>query len=217
MSSVRPAAAHQSREGASASRGRVPPGRENSDMPLVDPLRSFDGIGPQRSPSPGLTGPLAGDLRHQGPLRCAGISHGRGQSRLGATHGIAGRRHRPSGSCSGGRTTRGQVLHQRARLQPRRHQHPLRHPGQSTLPGPSARGSSSGSVSAVAAGLVDFASGHRHQRARSVFRSYCEVCGFCPSHGAVPLGNDARLLAPSRSSWPPEGDPPGARFLHSPR
>ncbi len=51
------------------------------------------------------------------------------------------------------------------------------------LPG----GSSSGSVSAVAAGLVDFALGTDTSGSIRVPSSYCGVYGFRPSHGAVPL------------------------------
>ena len=51
------------------------------------------------------------------------------------------------------------------------------------LPG----GSSSGSVSAVAAGLVDFAIGTDTSGSIRVPSSYCGVYGFRPSHGAVPL------------------------------
>ena len=52
------------------------------------------------------------------------------------------------------------------------------------LPG----GSSSGSVSAVAAGLVDFAMGTDTSGSIRVPASYCGVYGFRSSHGAVPLG-----------------------------
>ena len=50
-------------------------------MAFVDPLRSFDGIVRKLS----LAGPpRRHDLRRQGPLRRPRVSHGRGQSRLGA-------------------------------------------------------------------------------------------------------------------------------------
>src|SRR5262245_9552928 len=51
------------------------------------------------------------------------------------------------------------------------------------LPG----GSSSGSVSAVAAGLCDFALGSDTSGSIRVPASYCGVYGFRPSHGAVPI------------------------------
>jgi amidase len=60
------------------------------------------------------------------------------------------------------------------------------------LPG----GSSSGSVSAVAAGLVDFAMGTDTSGSIRVPASYCGVYGFRPSHGAVPL-RGVVPLAPS--------------------
>jgi amidase len=52
-----------------------------------------------------------------------------------------------------------QIVQRRARLQPGRHQYPLRHARESRFPDRLPGGSSSGSVSAVAAGLVDFALG----------------------------------------------------------
>src|SRR5262245_40397488 len=51
------------------------------------------------------------------------------------------------------------------------------------LPG----GSSSGSASAVAAGLCDFALGSDTSGSIRVPASYCGVYGFRPSHGAVPI------------------------------
>jgi amidase len=60
------------------------------------------------------------------------------------------------------------------------------------LPG----GSSSGSVSAVAAGLVDFALGTDTSGSIRVPASYCGVFGFRPSHGVVPMAGVVPL-APS--------------------
>ena len=60
------------------------------------------------------------------------------------------------------------------------------------LPG----GSSSGSVSAVAAGLVDFALGTDTSGSIRVPASYCGVFGFRPTHGAAPI-DDVVPLAPS--------------------
>jgi len=60
------------------------------------------------------------------------------------------------------------------------------------LPG----GSSSGSASAVAAGLVDFALGTDTSGSIRVPASYCAVFGFRPSHGAVPVAGVVPL-APS--------------------
>jgi amidase len=60
------------------------------------------------------------------------------------------------------------------------------------LPG----GSSSGSVSAVAARLVDFALGTDTSGSIRVPASYCGVYGFRPSHGAVPMAGVVPL-APS--------------------
>jgi amidase len=60
------------------------------------------------------------------------------------------------------------------------------------LPG----GSSSGSVSAVAAGLVDFALGTDTSGSIRIPASYCGVYGFRPSHGAVPMAGVVPL-APS--------------------
>ena len=60
------------------------------------------------------------------------------------------------------------------------------------LPG----GSSSGSVSAVAAGLVDFALGTDTSGSIRVPASYCGVYGFRPTHGAISL-DGVVPLAPS--------------------
>jgi amidase len=60
------------------------------------------------------------------------------------------------------------------------------------LPG----GSSSGSVSAVAAGLCDFAIGSDTSGSIRVPASYCGVYGFRPSHGRVPIAGVVPL-APS--------------------
>jgi len=60
------------------------------------------------------------------------------------------------------------------------------------LPG----GSSSGSASAVAAGLADFALGTDTSGSVRVPASYCELYGFRPSHGAVPA-TGVVPLAPS--------------------
>jgi len=60
------------------------------------------------------------------------------------------------------------------------------------LPG----GSSSGSVSAVAAGLVDFGLGTDTSGSIRVPASYCGVYGFRPTHGAIPL-DGVVPLAPS--------------------
>src|SRR5215470_7603428 len=79
-------------------------------------------------------------VRGQGSLRRGGASDRRGQPRLGA--------HSPDSHRDGAgraaaarrrRDPRRQVVHRRARFQPRRHQHPLRHAGQSSLPRSPAR------------------------------------------------------------------------------
>ena len=79
-------------------------------------------------------------VRGQGPLRRGRLPDGRRQPRLGAhppgSHRDGARR-APAARCR--RDPRRQVVHRRAGLQPRRHQHPLRHAPQSALPRPPAR------------------------------------------------------------------------------
>ena len=92
------------------------------------------------------------------------------------------------------------------------------------LPG----GSSSGSVSAVAAGLVDFALGTDTSGSIRVPASYCGVYGYRPTHGVIPLdgvvplapsfdtvgwlARDARMLARcGRVILGPDADPMRSR------
>jgi amidase len=159
-------------------------------MPLLDPPRSFDGIVRKISVAGASTGPLAGTTFVAKDLYdVQGYPTGAGNPDWERTHGIAGetapavRLLLEAGATLVGKSCTDELafsldginIHYGTPVNPR---FPDRLPG----------GSSSGSVSAVAAGLVDFAMGTDTSGSIRVPASYCGVYGFRPSHGAVPLG-----------------------------
>jgi len=167
-------------------------------MAFVDPLRSFDGIVRKLSLAGPATGPLAGTTFVAKDLYdVQGYPTGAGNPDWERTHGIAGetapavRRLLEAGATLVGKSCTDELafsldginIHYGTPVNPR---FPDRLPG----------GSSSGSVSAVAAGLVDFAVGTDTSGSIRVPASYCGVYGFRPSHGAVPL-DSVVPLAPS--------------------
>jgi len=170
-------------------------GRECS---MVDPLHAFDGI-MRRLSLPGKAGgPLTGTSFVVKDLYdVAGYPTGAGNPDWERTHPIptetapAVRRLLDAGATLVGKSCTDELafsldginVHYGTPVNPR---FPDRLPG----------GSSSGSVSAVAAGLVDFALGTDTSGSIRVPASYCGVFGFRPSHGVVPI-DDVVPLAPS--------------------
>ena len=165
---------------------------------MADPLHAFDGI-VRRLSLPGKAGgPLAGTSFVAKDLYdVAGYPTGAGNPDWERTHPIptvtapAVRRLLEAGASLVGKSCSDELafsldginVHYGTPINPR---FPDRLPG----------GSSSGSVSAVAAGLVDFALGTDTSGSIRVPASYCGVFGFRPSHGAVPL-DGVVPLAPS--------------------
>ena len=167
-------------------------------MTQVDPLRAFDGIVRKLSVAGASTGPLAGTTFVAKDLYdVQGYPTGAGNPDWERIHEIARetapavRRLLEAGATLVGKSCTDELafsldginIHYGTPVNPR---FPDRLPG----------GSSSGSVSAVAAGLVDFAMGTDTSGSIRVPASYCGVYGFRPSHGAVPLDNVVPL-APS--------------------
>ena len=167
-------------------------------MALVDTLRSFDGIVRKLSVAGAAMGPLAGTSSVAKDLYdVQGYPTGAGNPDWERTHGMARetapavRRLLEAGATLVGKSCTDELafsldginIHYGTPVNPR---FPDRLPG----------GSSSGSVSAVAAGLVDFAMGTDTSGSIRVPASYCGVYGFRPSHGAVPL-RGVVPLAPS--------------------
>jgi len=165
---------------------------------MADPLHAFDGI-MRRLSLPGQAGgPLAGTSFVVKELYdVAGYPTGAGNPDWERTHPIpsvtapAVRRLLEAGATLVGKSCTDELafsldginVHYGTPVNPR---FPDRLPG----------GSSSGSVSAVAAGLVDFALGTDTSGSIRVPASYCGVFGFRPSHGAVPI-DGVVPLAPS--------------------
>jgi len=165
---------------------------------MIDPLHAFDGI-MRRLSLPGKPGgSLAGTSFVVKDLYdVAGHPTGAGNPDWERTHPIpaqtapAVRRLRDAGATLVGKSCTDELafsldginVHYGTPLNPR---FPDRLPG----------GSSSGSVSAVAAGVVDFALGTDTSGSIRVPASYCGVFGFRPTHGAVPI-DDVVPLAPS--------------------
>jgi amidase len=196
-----------------------------------DPLRPFDGIVRRLSIAGAPSGPLAGTTFVAKDLDdVRGYPTGAGNPDWERTHPVAtvtapaiemllaaGAR-LVGKSCSDelAFSLDGINIHYGTPVNPR---FPDRLPGES----------SSGSVSAVAAGLVDFALGTDTSGSIRVPASYCGVYGFRPSHGAVPmagviplapsfdtagwLARDARMLA--RCGHALLGDKGGAHDFES--
>src|SRR5215468_10273000 len=179
----------------------------------IDPLRAFDGIVRPIRVEGASTGSLAGttfvakDLYDVG-----GYATGAGNPDWERTHAAPSKtapvieRLLSAGATLVGKSCTDELafsldginIHYGTPLNPR---FPDRLPG----------GSSSGSVSAVAAGLTDFALGTDTSGSIRVPASYCGVYGFRPTHGVVPidgvvplspsfdtvgwLARDARMLA----------------------
>ena len=174
-------------------------GREDHGAILSDdPLRPFDGIVRKLSVVGSPSGPLAGTTFVAKDLYdVRGYPTGAGNPDWERTHEPAAATAPAIGLLlAAGATLVGKAcsdelafsldginIHYGTPLNPR---FPDRLPG----------GSSSGSVSAVAAGLVDFALGTDTSGSIRVPASYCGVYGFRPSHGAVPL-TGVVPLAPS--------------------
>src|SRR5262245_18309499 len=204
---------------SSAPRGLTSPQRSGTiggrERSMIDPLHAFDGI-MRRLSLPGKPGgPLAGTSFVVKDLYdVAGHPTGAGNPDWERTHPIpaqtapAVRRLRDAGATLVGKSCTDELafsldginVHYGTPLNPR---FPDRLPG----------GSSSGSVSAVAAGLADFALGTDTSGSTRVPASYCGVYGFRPAHGVIPsdgvvplspsfdtvgwLARDARMLARS--------------------
>jgi amidase len=165
---------------------------------MTDPLHSFDGITRRLSVSWNTGGPLAGTSFVAKDLYdVAGHPTTAGNPDWERTHPIpsetapAVRRLLEAGATLVGKSCTDELafsldginVHYGTPVNPR---FPDRLPG----------GSSSGSVSAVAAELVDFALGTDTSGSIRVPASYCGAFGFRPSHGAVPL-DGVVPLAPS--------------------
>ena len=165
---------------------------------MADPLHAFDGIMRRLSLSGQAGGPLAGTSFVVKDLYdVAGYPTGAGNPDWERTHPIpsatapAVRQLLEAGASLVGKSCTDELafsldginIHYGTPVNPR---FPDRLPG----------GSSSGSVSAVAAGLVDFALGTDTSGSIRVPASYCGVFGFRPSHGAVPI-DGVVPLAPS--------------------
>jgi len=154
-----------------------------------DPLRVFDGIVRRLRLEGAGAGPLAGTTFVAKDLYdVRGYRTGAGNPDWERTHELAARtapaieRLLAAGATLVGKSCTDELafsldginVHYGTPLNPR---FPDRLPG----------GSSSGSVSAVAAGLCDFALGTDTSGSIRVPASYCGVYGFRPSHGAVPI------------------------------
>ena len=154
-----------------------------------DPLRVFDGIVKRLRLSGALVGPLAGttfvakDLYDVRDYRTgAGSPDWERTHEPAAQTAAAIERLLAAGATLVGKSCTDELafsldginVHYGTPLNPR---FPDRLPG----------GSSSGSVSAVAAGLCDFALGSDTSGSIRVPASYCGVYGFRPSHGVVPI------------------------------
>src|SRR5262245_61555606 len=152
-----------------------------------DPLRAFDGIVRRLRLEGAAAGPLAGTTFVAKDLYdVRGYRTGAGNADWERTHepaaqtALAIERVLGAGATLIGKSCTDELafsldginVHYGTPLNPR---FPDRLPG----------GSSSGSVSAVAAGMVDFALGTDTSGSIRVPSSYCRVYGFRPSHGAV--------------------------------
>jgi len=164
----------------------------------IDPLRAFDGIVRRLTIAGAPAGPLAGTAFVAKDLYdVRGYPTGAGNPDWERTHDVPDRtataieRLVAAGATLAGKSCSDELafsldginVHYGTPLNPRS---PDRLPG----------GSSSGSASAVAAGLVDFALGTDTSGSIRVPASYCGVYGFRPTHGAIPM-DGVVPLAPS--------------------
>jgi amidase len=167
-------------------------------MSAGDPLRAFDGFVRRFTIGGAPSGPLAGTAFVAKDLfDVGGYPTGAGNPDWERTHPVPAKtapaieRLLAAGAVLVGKSCSDELafsldginIHYGTPLNPR---FPDRLPG----------GSSSGSVSAVAAGLVDFALGTDTSGSIRVPASYCGVYGFRPTHGRIPT-DGVVPLAPS--------------------